>query len=1239
MAKLGNSNPEGKGTTALGKANAPASAGASPKRAPSEVTSPVPQGEPDEVEIDSDALIEASSTSAPPSIPSAAEFGEAAAPAMSPVLPGQVIANRYEVLGVLGEGGMGIVYRCRDQANGQFVAIKRVTPPEGRLATEYVMWFYKETRALAALDHPNIVRARDFGQLVDGSPYLAMDLVPGVSLHDLSHTLVGFPIIWTIVDQVLRALAHAHARGIIHGDLKPSNVLVEEVAEQPPRIHILDFGLAWLKQDPHDERLDGTKAMEFAPHAGAGTPGYMAPEQIQHEMHHVVGATDLYALGCIAYKLLGGHAPFNGDSKELLRRHAFETPPPLVPALHVPDGVTDYVMRLLAKHPWDRWDFAEDARQQWAQFRPPADLPPATWTFPPLGRRANAQAAVSTRKTGRRGANPALAPAPERAPGLLSMRPPPLVGRDDIRTRLREVCDEVVEGQGAPHRLVILVGPAGVGKSRIAEWLCEVVHEEGSMVPLRARYRALRTPLDGMVGAVTQYLNFERADRDTIERSLLARWKVAPDDKVGRTWVAGAAEWLRPLGPMSDRPLGPSGIRFALDTLETRRLVIRYTLRRLARGRPLLFWLDDLHHASETTLDGLFRIHREEPDQRIVLVATVRSEDIQLDTPVAERLRALREAMNGAVLDVQPMDADTTCALLRKSLPLDDASAIEAARRSRGNPLFALQQLHAWALAGNLKLVNNLYRVPPEVLALRPQTTAELWDSRLAVMPEQHRLAAYAVATLGGDIRREVLQALLTSLGLPGEAIVSLQNAEIILPRGPARYGWPHQLLHEHLVGRLMQRDDHRQIFRRAADALKRHPLATTRRVVRQRSANLLNAGEPDAAAALLFDYLNHSWNGAREPLATLSDLDLLKGHLQGRSLALKHRWQSEALRHVGRTEEARTHAEIARATFEELGDRESFAHCLRLLGHLSSERGANVEGLELAKSAREVFVELKHVSGQAQCEAVIGEIEYLLGRYDRAREMVAAGEKHFAELGQPLGRGQCLLLLSWIEHSEGIAERSRRLANEARAEFERAGYRIGIAQAETSLAHIEHRLLNFYSAERGARDALTVFETLRNPRGQAACERLLAMIGIDTDELEMAELHVERAKALYEDMGDPWGVLEARLLDCQLALSRGQLDAAGALLASCERMRVEEPEPRQHCRLTQAWFEQLTGNPDRAFELLEDAADVFGARSRCGDHTPHLLGRLSRLAWAPHAKDRIDAWRMVLNPRGVRTG
>ncbi len=1194
--------------------------------------------------VEAEADLWAALDSGPPSIPSAAQVeaavavgvGEVMPEAPGGVAPGQILADRYEVLSVLGEGGMGIVYRCLDTYSGDEVALKCVIIPEGPLANEYVLWFYKESKALATLDHPSIVRARDFGQLIDGSPFLVMDLVVGASLHDLSHARMGFPLVWSVVDQILGALAHAHARGIIHGDLKPSNVLVEERLEGPPQVHILDFGLAWLKQNRHDERLDGSKALEFAPHAGAGTPGYMAPEQIQHESHNVCGATDLYALGCILYRMLSGKPPFAGESKELLRHHAFEVP--IAPRLRsdAPQDSVHFVLRMLAKLPWDRWEFASEARAEWLRWKPPPETEPQAYQFPALPEKA--ESSVIHRPVASQPQRIISNIAAERSPGLLSIRPSPLVGRDEIRDELQTACREVIQGQGPAHRLIILVGPAGVGKSRIAEWLYETVHENGSMVPLRARYRSPRGPLDGMLGAVTQYFNFERADRDTLERTLLARWKIGRNDKAGRTWVAGIAEWLRPLGPISDQPIGPSGIRFSLDTPETRRMVMRYTLRRIARGRPLLLWLDDLHHAGESTIAGLAHLHQEESDQRFVMTATVRDEDFRLDAQLTERLRPLFERINTRVLEVRPMDGETTCALVRGSLPLDDAAVEEAARRSRGNPLFALQQLHAWALAGEMTRVAGRYHVPAEVLAVRPRTTAELWDSRIAALPAEHRLAAYAAASLGADVRRVVLHALLTALELPAdEAILSLQNAELLVPRGPGRYGWPHALLYEHLSARLAQREDCRRILRAASDALTKHPLAATRRVVRQRVTNLLGAGDPDAAANVLFAHLQSSGGVAREPLSLLSDIDLLKGKLQGRTLALKHRWQAEAYRQVARIEEASMHAEVARATFEELGDSENLAQSLRLLGCITAEQGQPVAGLKLVEQARVAFEAAGNLAGLAQCEAALGEIHYSLGNMATARSCVEQGQAHFAALAQPHGRGQCLLLLGAIEQAEGQVERARRRTAEARSEFERAGYRLGSALADLALARVEHRLSNYHSAERGAQDALSTFAALGTLQHQADCERLLAMIAIDCDEPQSAAWHIDQIADISERTQDRGSEMEAHVLRAQLCLIRHDTRSAADALARARRVNLVEPEPKQHLLLTSAWLALEQGEPDKAYEQLSTASRVFKEIHVVGDHTPQLLARFSRYNLPEAAWVELEAWRAALVEKSRR--
>lgn len=1161
---------------------------------------------------------------------------------------GEVIAGRYQVVGVLGEGGMGIVYRCRDLHAKQQVALKRVIPPEGRLADDYVTWFYKEARALASLDHPNIVAARDFGQFADGSPYLAMDLIKGVSLHEYTNARLSFPIIWSITDQILGALAHAHSRRVIHGDLKPSNIIVEAGQEGPPTVHILDFGLAWLIEDPHDERLDGAKAMEFEPHAGAGTPGYMAPEQILHEMHHICGATDLYSVACIVYKLLGGRAPFSGDPKELLKAHAYDQPPLLRPAIQVPEGVREFVMRCLNKRAWDRYEFAAEARRQWAAFKPAKDVDPRGWRFPRLSGFPPGEGGTLTEVTTPRldththeRSKPRPGPEAARAHGLLSIRPAPMVGREDVRERLLEVCSDVIAGRGSPHRLLILVGPAGVGKSRIAEWLVATVHEEGRMVPLIARYRRIRSTSDGMLGAVTQHLNFERADRSTIETSLLQRWRVTEDDQRGRTWVAGAAEWLRPNPPGSEA-IGPTGVRFALDTLDLRRQVIRYTLRRIAAGRPLLFFLDDLHNAAQTTLDGLLKIHANEADQRILMVATVRAEDVQLGTSTAERLRRLRERMNGEVIEVNAMDRESTCALLRASLSLDDDAVLEAARRSRGFPLFALQQLHAWAHAGSFRFEEGRYRVPQEELSLRPKTTADLWDSRLATLTHEHQQAAFAVSTLGLDIRRSVLKAVLTQLGLDAEeTIISLQNAEIILPRGPGRYNWAHALLQEHLFRKLSERQDAKRLFMAAAEALKSHPLARTRRVVRQRVVNLLYAGEPHAAALIFFDFLKQSWNGARQPRATIADLDLFRNQLQGPLQGEALRWRAEALQHVGRGEEATRAAEHALRLLEHAEDGQQLAHCQRLLGLLKSEQGDSENGALLVEQALFTFRRYNHARGGAdrdsllgvaQCELVLGQIEMQLGHYDKARDCAQLAAAHFAQLDEPLGRGESLLLLGSIEHADGATERARRLTLTARQEFERCGHQLGQAQTTASLAMIEHRLSNFFNAERGAQEALAMFESLKIVRGMSTCERLLAMIALDTDNLHPAKLHAEHAEELYTQMRDSWGVVEARLLRAQVALAQRNHTEARRALMQAREIQLREPEPRQHYLLTRAWFQLENGDSESAQEALNAAATVFERPWQVGEHTPHLLARLARLPW-PDSQTLagLTRWRQVI--------
>ncbi len=1144
--------------------------------------------------------------------------------------PRTILAGRYQVRRELGRGGMGIVYLCRDLVVDERVALKLLIRPGTKVRAEDAWWFQEEARALAGLSHPAIVRARDFGALEDGTPYLAMDAVPGRSLHEwiyLAHTdgLLPWPIVWTTVDQVLGALAHAHARGVIHGDLKPSNVLVDIQPDggDEPTVHVLDLGLAWLMQDRVDHRLDGTQVAEPTMRWGAGTPGWMAPEQIRFAAPHIGPATDIYSLGCILFAMLADREPYVGTNDELLQQHKSAPVPEPTLAPGVPPLVAQFVMRLMAKRPWHRYEFAAEARRAWRKFAPTGS---ATTTPLPLGgpRTIIPAHAASTSSTDAFGMD-----APQvSTTGLLGLRPSPFVARTAERNRLLEIAAEVEAGGG--HRFVLLTGDAGVGKSRLAEWLCEEVHERAMMVPLRARYRKIAAPLDGIVGAITQHYRLERAERDIVEKVLMNVWEVPTDDEEEKTWVAATSEWIRPASLGRDN-VGPSGKRFALDRPELRWLIIRRALERIGKQRPILLWMDDLHHASPTTFEGLLALNRDAPQLGLLVVATARAEAVQADPAAAALLDRTLAELRGERLEVAPLSPSQTHALLREALPLDDTAVTEAAARSKGNPLFALQLLHAWAGGGHMELKGGRYSVPKSSLEVRAGTTGELWEERLLALPVELRRGALAAAALGGDIRHDVLEAELKLVGVdPHAAILAMKRAQILLVSGD-RLRWPHALLQEHLLSQLFLQPDAAAMFRAAAEALALHPTGSSRRIVRHRIVNLLRAGNVADAAALLHGQTALLWGKTRDFTATLRDLALLDGKLEGAMLATHLRWRAEALRHAGRLEDARREAEEARRIFEETGDREAEAHCLRLLGHIASDLAAPGHGRRLVARALGMFEDLGADHGRAQCELVLGEIDYYLGDHGRARALLAGASERFLKSGDWLGRAQCLVLQGWVEQSGGSPTFARELLRTARADFDAIGYRLGLAQCDITLAHADHREGHLDAARATALISRQSFRDLANPRGEAASERLLSMTALDGGAVDLAETHARAAGAIFARLADPWGEVETRLLHAQIALDRGRADAARDHLIACEAFALVEAEPKQHRHLTLAWLAYHEGRFVDAARDLDTARATFKDSGRTGDHTPQLLERFAKMGWPKPASTRIAAWRKAI--------
>ena len=274
-------------------------------------------------------------------------------------LLGQVVLERYVVDAQVGAGAMGCVYRGRDLNTGRAVAIKVL---HDHLVDEPAMLirFRREAQNAARLEHPNLIDVLDQGRTPDHREVMVFEFVEGPRLSELIAIAPARRRVIQVVDQILCGLEHAHARGLIHRDLKPDNVVVELAHDGTELPRIIDFGIAILRcpATPADaQRLTASGIM-------IGTPMYMAPEQAQLDPYdHRV---DLFALGVIVYEMLAGVPPFEGSALEIAVAYIRHDPPPM--AERAPDREIDplleaFARKLMARRAEDRFASATDARE------------------------------------------------------------------------------------------------------------------------------------------------------------------------------------------------------------------------------------------------------------------------------------------------------------------------------------------------------------------------------------------------------------------------------------------------------------------------------------------------------------------------------------------------------------------------------------------------------------------------------------------------------------------------------------------------------------------------------------------------------------------------------------------------------------------------------------------------------------------------------------------------------------
>jgi serine/threonine protein kinase len=264
---------------------------------------------------------------------------------------------QYEFLSVIASGGMGIIYEARHLVLNQKVAIKMMKTQ--RLDEKHIKRFRKEADALAALEHPNIIHVRHYGFTDNGQPYMVLDYVEGTSMSQIIQSRGPIPVAFAVefFAQVADALSHAHERGILHQDLKPSNIMICEFGLEPPYVKLIDFGIAkFINGEATPPGLTDTGDV-------MGSPAYMSPEQANGGK--VDARTDIYSLGCVMFEALTGTQPFTGNTALEIIAHQINTKAPSLQERSLeefPPDLSQIVAKTLEKNPEKRFQSMTELR-------------------------------------------------------------------------------------------------------------------------------------------------------------------------------------------------------------------------------------------------------------------------------------------------------------------------------------------------------------------------------------------------------------------------------------------------------------------------------------------------------------------------------------------------------------------------------------------------------------------------------------------------------------------------------------------------------------------------------------------------------------------------------------------------------------------------------------------------------------------------------------------------------------
>jgi len=955
----------------------------------------------------------------------------------------------FDIGEVIGRGATATVWKGVHRHQGVPVAVKIMDP--STLSVAYHAAFEREVQAQAGLDHPNVCVMLDYGTISEdewtksnelwepGSLYLVTELAHGT----LPVTGWSWPKCRAMLADVARGVGHSHARGIVHRDLKPANVLV--FGPEHARVHkITDFGIA-LTATP-DERVR---------ERAAGTPAYMAPELIEARWRDYGPWSDLYALGCLCWRIATGAGLFTGQYLEILQGHLGAYRPPFRPDFSVPDGLGSWLRKLVAHKPEDRYQCAADALRGLREIDPDFGTEPDPDPPQPQGRPHS------------------LVGAGLRLYGLVR---PPLTGRPTERRALWESL-LTVHSAGSP-RLAMIEGGPGMGKSRLARWLCESAAEAGYARTILVTHSLDGGAGDGLHAAIARTLRVQELSRSMLVLRL--RW-LFPD---APRLVEGLADILRPLGGGVSGPMGD-------------REAILAFLSRWSREQPLVLWLDDVQWSSDiaSLVRSVAALRRP-----IQVVMTHRGSLLAADA--STDLRAVRDELCADAIVLEPLTQDQAAEFIRGLIELDEDIAAEVSRRSEGVPLFAVQLIGDWVQRGVLELAGNGFRLSADADVGLPDDLHDLWVRRMDVLVnsrEPEALHAIEVAAvLGVRVDSTEWDSACLGAGLPAapDLVANMINHNLAASHADGTWSFIHGMLVESLRRKAVLEGRDARHRRACCATLLSLGIAAVEGGEFRRARELLeratHLGAPDEQQG----YLIRAWLG--ETYLRLGrtedsrrELEVASGGLGNpstlpRLVTAVHRNFGHLARVVGDTDRAARHYQVAVETAREAGDAlqlcsalDGRAHLQRKVGEWQEAESTCLEAMEVAERANQ----------PEAARVFVGQLGILCCIQMRIDEAIEYFERHLQlQRAAADARGEALGLIYLANGVKAKGELSAALGHHdaARIQCERVGDGVTLAVCHGNMANVYRELGDMEAARDNYGEALRL-HTEMGHRGQRA--------------------------------------------------------------------------------------------------------------------------------------------------------